>query len=82
MRLKSETRRPGMVADRRCLVCRAPLDDDDDNQRCHQCRPQLSTAAQQSGIARAELTERDREIHHIENTIKCIERALRKWPAA
>ena len=79
MRLASESRQPGMAAERRCLTCRALLRDDEDG-RCIECQPQLSQQARDIGRQRcAELAARIREIHQIETGIRRIERALRKW---
>ena len=75
MRLASESRRPGMIADRRCLVCREPLEDSD-GARCIYCAPRLSEAARAVGAA---TRDRERDVHEIETTIRRIERALRKW---
>ena len=74
MRLRSETREPGMTADRRCLACRTPLQADDGD-RCIECEPYLNDEARAAGVARREL---EREFYQLENLIRRVERALRK----
>lgn len=80
--VKSAARRPGMTADRRCLVCRAPLEAGDD-MRCRECAPQLSPAAQIGSVVarlrRAQAKELERKINQIETDIKRVERALGLW---
>jgi hypothetical protein len=83
MILRSESRRPGMGSQRRCLECRTPLDDDETADRCSNCQPRLSAAAREIGAHRAEmrteLAAQEREADQIKHLIRRMERALRKW---
>ena len=83
MRLASETRRPGMIAERHCLSCRALLQADNAGDRCFECQLPLSAKALTAGTAnrlrRAELAARERELHNLKIMIGRIERRLRKW---
>jgi hypothetical protein len=79
MILASESRRPGMKAERHCFVCRALLQDTDDS-RCADCKPHVNALARVLGQRRrAAMAAREHEIQQLESLIGRVEGRLRKW---
>jgi hypothetical protein len=76
MRLKSESRQPGMQGHRLCSICGMPLDPLD-GIRCMDCRPRLSDAAHAATRKRKELENADREVESLHRLITRVERRIK-----
>ena len=80
-RVRSETRRAGMVSDRHCHECGELLLSDVFD-LCTDCRPRLSANAQQAGairrIEREEFEALERAVNDVEALVRKLKRKM-QW---
>ena len=80
-RVTSEVRRPGMTGARRCCECGAELIANN-IERCIDCRPCLSMAAQEAGARRRaeleDIAQTERAIEGLETLIRRVNRKDRR----